>query len=64
MPKICRPITPAEQIRAVERKVGHRLSRLDRLDVVDAAQEYVCTPPSGGLGRRPAVRQARHSRRR
>jgi hypothetical protein len=64
MPRTCRLLTPAEQIKAVERKVGHKLSRTDRLDVVEPGQEYICTPVDGGLGRRPVPPRGRRGRRR
>jgi hypothetical protein len=58
MARSCRPLTPAEQIRAVERQVGHKLSRMDQLDVVGAGQEFICVPPGTALARR----QRRQSR--
>lgn len=64
MPRTCRLLTPAEQIKAVERKVGHKLNRTDRLDVVEPGQEYVCTPAGNGPGRHPAPPRGRRARRR
>lgn len=51
----CRRLTPADQVKAVERKLRRKLTAQERFDVVDAAQDFICTP--GALGR---VRGPRH----
>lgn len=57
----CRLLTAEDQIQAVERKLGRKLNAVERFDVVDDAQDYVCS--GSALGRRGARRPARRRRR-
>jgi hypothetical protein len=58
----CRRITPEDQIKNVERKIGRRLTPIERTDVITGDEIFACDRPAAGPARYRARRPRQTAR--